>query len=159
MVANAVWAAASRRTPHRSNRSGHLTRRARPRRYQAGVGCCVEPANPDRRAASRKLQIPGDGTLIVNADPVNNQSKLDLLVFPPGAKLPLAQGGSPLEVQQLTEGEYYVVIKALNSVPTRVRLNMNFKPKDWDAKSGDDKKEDGAKELTTGSTGKDSRVV
>lgn len=110
----------------------------------------IEPGNPDRRAASRKLSLPGEGTLTVSADAVAQQSKLDILVFPTGAKLPIAQGSTPLIAEQLSAGDYYVVVKAMNSFPSRVRLTMSFKPKDFDAASTEDKSEEGATILVPG---------
>ncbi len=127
-----------------------FVKKARPGTLNEESSFDVEPSNPDRRAVSRKIALPGEGTLTINADPVNKAAKLDLLVFPVGAKLPIAQGASPLEAEQLTAGEYFVVVKSLTSIASRVRLNISFKPKDFDAASGDDKSEDGATVLVAG---------
>jgi hypothetical protein len=111
----------------------------------------IQPNNESRRAVSREVQVPGKGTLLINAIPQNNKAQLDLVVFPrTGSSIPVAQGSPPLEAPGIEADSYYIVLRTTNSVSTRVKLSTTFKPDDPDAASGSDGKAQTAARLNPG---------
>lgn len=111
----------------------------------------IVPNVDSRRAASREVAVPGKGTLVINATPQNNKAQLDIVVFPKtGSQIPVGQGSPPLEAPGVEGGSYYVVVRSMNDIATRVKLSANFRPEDPEAASGSDGKPQTAARLNAG---------
>lgn len=110
----------------------------------------IKPGDPNLRAASRKIVVPGEGKLTIDVKAVNGQAKQKINIFSESGGLPVAEGDPPLEADGIAAGTYYVVVQAQNAVATKVKVNVAYVPKDPDQNSSQDGKADGAVSLDSG---------
>lgn len=125
---------------------------ARPADLNTELLADLNAREPAQVLVVREVELPGEGTLTVTAQPLVATSRLELRVVPVSGGEPAGLGASPLEVQHLPAGRYYVVVRPAEGGPTKVRLATSFRPRDPDAASGPDARPEGATRIEPNET-------